>query len=85
MIRMLKIRAGEKRDAADRAVGDDWMLATLGSTHDGYHVYITTDRIRASEVGFIDLIQPEAMALWIVEHLGKALADPNQTEMDLDR
>lgn len=83
MIRMLKIRDGEKKDAEGREVGDDWLLATLGATHDGYHIYLTTDCIRASEVGFIDLIQPEEMALWIVEHLGKALVDPNQTEMDI--
>jgi hypothetical protein len=48
--RVLKIRNGETKDADGREVGTDWLVATLGADADDFHYYVTTDRVRGSEL-----------------------------------
>ena len=50
--RVLAIPLGEDDDSEGRKLGDDWLIADFGVAELdelSYHIYVTTDRVRASE------------------------------------
>lgn len=57
LTRVLILPYGKKQDADGRTLGEDWLLADFGETPDGDHVYLTTDRVRASEFGSYPILK----------------------------
>ncbi|HJV97443.1 MAG TPA: hypothetical protein VJ608_15475 [Albitalea sp.] len=49
-VRVLALPKGAAADAEGRKLGADWVLADLGEDTAGTHYYVTTDRVRASEL-----------------------------------
>ena len=61
--RVLAIKEGETKDAEGRELHDDWLVADLGCDDDGTMIYVTTDRVHASEFGFLLDIDEQAAVM----------------------
>lgn len=80
LVRLLVIPRGADADSDGRKVGDDWLLATLGSDDDGAY-YLTTDGVRASELGDWPGLRPRELGEWMVRRINAA-ADRQRTRFD---
>lgn len=66
IVRVLVIPEKKKKDDDGRGVGDDWLLADLGVDPDGNHIYVTTDRVHASELAGLRILEPRDLAVFLV-------------------
>lgn len=73
IVRVLKVPSKGGKDEEGRELGDDWLLADFGCTQDDdgneYCVYLTTNRLRASED--LPFLEPEPLARWMADHINK--------------
>lgn len=75
IVRILAIPAGKKKDYLGKELGDDWLLATLGTglgpdgeTECDY--YITTNRVHASELDQ-PMFEPEGFCKFVVDKINE--------------
>ncbi len=75
-MRVLAIPVGLETDAEGRKVGDDWLVADFGTTevdNKSVHIYVTTDRVRATALRGSALTDAEFFVDMVNQHGGKAL------------
>ena len=85
IVRVLAIPRGEEKDADGRGIGDDWLLADLGVDHEDNHIYVTTDRVRASELAGLRILEPRDLAVFLVGKVNeswKRYLDRRKTSSD---
>ncbi len=69
ILRVLVIPHEAEKDSKGRGIGDDWLLADMGTDEDGNHIYVTTDRVHASEMAGMALLSPRELAVYLAENV----------------